>query len=331
MRSPSQIFDFTPSGLRLGRWRGTTYAIGWSYLGLGAVLFVAAWWLKVWPGNQDLPWLALVVWLAIGIVGGLQESAHAVTAWLLGGKSRLMMIAGHGGAGQYRIFGGPRQAIVAAAGPTSSCLFALLVAGILMFRGEASLWQMLDPLRPPELVGRLNLVSIGKVVAWIAITLSVVQMLPLWRCDGRTLLDGLVATFRPHYTPSARAHAATVAIGWIAFAMVGLSLAVAMFEDRQGVPRWPVLAAVGLVLWMSGQKVDPRIRVIDAKHQPIGWLGARRIRQAHHREIREASDIAKLDAILDRMTQHGADSLSHADRAVLKRASAALKKHSGKS
>lgn len=328
MLSPSQSFEFTKTGVRIGRCRGTTFGVGWSYVGLGLVLGITSWWLKIWPGNQDLPQLALVVWLAIGFIGALQESAHALAAWMLGGKSRLVMIAGHGGAGQYRIFGGPRQAIVAAAGPLCSGLFAVALAAVVHLRGGIPIVEALDPLSPPELVGRLNAVAVGQVAAWIAVILTLVQLLPLWRCDGRTLLDGLIATFRPKFTPTARAHAATIVIGWIAFAMVSLSLLVAMMEDRYGVPRWPILAAIGLVLWMSGHKIDPRIRVIDAKHQPIGWLGTRRIRRARNREIREAVDIAQLDRILDQIHRRGADSLTSADRAILKRTSEALKKPS---
>src|SRR5688572_7581233 len=84
MSNPSQPPEFPRTGVRLGHCRGISFCIGWSYLGIGFVLIAAAWLLKTRPGNEDLPHLAVVVWLAIGIVGIVQEGAHWAMAALLG-------------------------------------------------------------------------------------------------------------------------------------------------------------------------------------------------------------------------------------------------------
>ncbi|MEZ6087762.1 MAG: hypothetical protein R3C05_07015 [Pirellulaceae bacterium] len=315
-------------GIRLGRWRETTICIGWSYLGLGFVMAAAAWFLQSQPGNGDLPKLAFTLWIGIAILGFAQECAHALAARWLGGNSRFVVLAAHGAAGQYRIFPGLRQVAVAAAGPLSSIVIAaILLLLLLWLHADSSSegWYFLTELEfsSDSIAG-----SVVKGWFWVAMTLACIQLLPIWRCSGRTILDGLTAFVRPDATAVQRDQTTGHIIGWCAFTMVALSLFCAVWEDRQHVPKWPMFAGVGFVLWLSAKRVDPRVLLLDPKDKPIGWLGARRIRQAQVNEIREAVDIAKLDDVLDLVSRGGIEALSDDQRQLLHRASRALKKAS---
>lgn len=326
MTAPQYKTGLSPEGLCIDRRPGMSLRVAWSYLALGVALTAVAWWLSSRQGNSDLPFLAFVIWITVGAVGLLQEIAHALIANLLGGKPRLVCLSAIGGAGEYKIWPGLPHLLTAAAGPMASFAIAIALASWFLPAQESLTWRLYDLIIPPELDGRPTGASIASVAVWVASVLTCLQLLPLSRCDGRGMLDGLIAIVRPSVGIDRRSQLASQIVLGLALATLLGAIAIAISGGPFQAAAWPLVLLLAVGLALSAQRGDSRSQLAEDERLRIGWLAWWKLRNAQAREHQEAVDVSKLDDILARLHEHGIESLTTVERSVLDRVSDRLKR-----
>lgn len=315
-------------GIYLGRPFRLPVFVHWSFIALSVSLLLIAWLMKGQPGNRDLPILVTCLLGWIIVLGVIQEFAHAIAARLLGGSMQTFVVSAYGGAGVYKTIGGPRQCMTAVSGPAFSFVVACVLAWVISRSAGESFFALLNPLWPPELQGTMRWQAIAKIGAWAGVSLSLVQMLPIWQCDGRAILDGVITTLDEHASAETKRQRSAAVLLVLASLAGGCAVVGAFMEHPQGgVPKWPFVAVIGILLWLSGRRADARTQLLERKDKGIGLRGWLKVRRAQTIEHREAVDASKVDEILDRLHLEGIGSLSSEERAILNRVSAKLQEN----
>jgi len=170
--------------------------------------------------------------------------------------------------------------------------------------------------------------------AWLLFVQSLCQVYPLSHSIGRNLLAAAVGQWLrarrfDDQLRNLRRMLLFVALGTM---LVSIGLLI-----NGQFPGWLVCAVVATALWISSEGRDvpaliqglnnyQRDREATELQKPVGqWFveleRQRRARRALRRERDEAADADRLDEVLSRLHQGGADSLSREDRKLLRRIS----------
>lgn len=183
-------------------------------------------------------------------------------------------------------------------------------------------------------VGATSLDSIWLSAAWLMFVQAVVQLYPLSHTIGRHLLAAAVVALRPERRRDEQLRSFRRILLFVALAtMVG---SIGLLIDGQ-FPAWAVGAFVGIAVWISSESREVPALIdglndwhrelpTNALQRSVGqWMRdrerQRRARKALRRERDEAADADRLDEVLTRLHQRGADALNREDRKLLRRIS----------
>ncbi len=339
---PAQRIDVLKYSLSVGRWGETQIRVGYSLPIAFACILAGGWLWRTRPGNADLPVLAGI--LAASLIGGalFQGLVRIGVCRAVGGHPRDVTLRAFGSWGS----------VTAAVGPRLFVAFAVPLITLSLAFGLAAMpphghgWAGIS-LLPPELTGQLTAASVLVACVWVLTLQAAAQTLPLPGCHGREALIAtvdLMVARQPQLRRDAAVRLALgiTAIGWAAAGVIVL------WVQRDAEPAlWPWLTLVGVACWVSrSSSIDPadpyQIGTVPPRgsslpHGPATadsvsplkswklWNTRRRLRAVRRREVEEAVDAEQLDGILMRLHENGLDSLSAADRAVLKRVSNRLR------
>ena len=335
--------------LCLGRWRGVELRL---HILLPLVALIGL--LLVVESSplqtQVLAWALLVLVVSVS----LHELVSWITAIRFGGHGDSIILGPCGGFSQFSLPNDPPAHIATSlAGPTTSFVLMVVAACALALAGDENVLRLLNPIDPQ--IDRLAVTDfdspkntstilpiIGQLTVWINCCLLLVNLLPVEPFVGERLLRSVLWPIVGLST--ARSLTSLVAVG-IGVLAVLLALVLAKDATSTLVPAWFPLAAAALLLFYGGTRVhqQPRCDVGLAIDQLDSddelWSTGhwddddREAVLVEHlqdkqqeaidrkRREREASEDARVDAILARLNEVRFEELSEEDRAILKRAS----------
>lgn len=341
-----RVHDQESWSVSLGQWGPVRVRLHISFLLFAAVTL----YLSCQPaGDLDtyrFDWMAPLSLGLLLLSVLLHELAHCYAADRLGGAMVSSVLVPWGGMSGYHL---PRDArtelLVHLAGPAANGLLCLMCVPLLIAAEDASVLALLHPLRPDQIdQGSASLVAV-KLTFWINWLLLLVNLVPAFPFDGGKV-------FRAALAPLVGRRFAAVVVGRLAqVAAVLLLLAAWMTRDMPNggmVPVWFALLLLAIVLFFSAtQEPERREReagedelfgydfsqgytsleqsddvVEDEPANPLAqWLRRRSEERQRRQREREAEEERRVDEILARLHQFGMQSLSAADRALLKRVS----------
>ncbi len=205
-------------------------------------------------------------------------------------------------------------------------------------------WLGADVLTMPSL-GRSTSDLVWQAGGVLMLIQMVCQSFPLPRTPGRQIILAVIAaSFRHLDLPRIIFFSRRVLV-LIAVIVAMVAVALIPIESDSPIQRWPILFLVAVMLWLSARGDDVELAIwslVNAETSRRGpvqtsWYrrtvqnlhtisGRRRARRAYKQEHNEAADASRLDAILKQLHEHGEQSLSNEDRAVLRRVSETLRK-----
>lgn len=306
------------------------------------------------PGNSDLP-RAAAIGVGFWVLGWLvQAVAFLLTAVGLGLSTRSLTI------GLIGVESAPRRWTA-----RRSLIVSIVTVGSLLFLGvfwrlieggfRMPQWDSLaatpswlsrfdaQGFRPPpmEFNSRESVFRFG---SWLCGLQAVCQLFPLPRTMGRVMYGALVAICSPRFDALVQARLFRRCLIALAMMTLGIAMWVMSGEGQSRFPRWPLFFLLAVLLWISSHRSDVRellagFAAAEAggpSVQPSLWdqIRTARTRQKQTRSLKralqsereEAVDAARLDDILERLHVGGRESLSEADRQILKRVSGQLRK-----
>jgi Zn-dependent protease len=243
--------------------------------------------------------------------------------------------------------------LVQLGGPLANLIIAAACLPLLLLDTNVDLRQLLNPLKPEELLEGTAWIVAWKLAFWINWSLALVNLFPAFPFDGgRILAAGLTM----HWGERHRFKAGLVVALVAQVAAVLLCVAAWFARDWHSppyMPTWFALVVLAIFLFFSAQherQRTPSVRT-DNEDQPFGydfsqgytslerssedspadtgpiarWLEERReARQRRQQEIEQEED-RRMDEILARINQHGLQSLSAEERSLLERVAARLR------
>ncbi len=202
--------------------------------------------------------------------------------------------------------------------------------------------------------------------AWLLWIQAACQAFPLPKNLGRGAIASAIALFAADANDDLQLKLLRRLLQLISLITAVIAIATLIGDGDMNLPRWPVLFFLAALLWVSTGKSDLRDWIASvhlAAADPIAghfeatklrasdvvdgnddapprtpWLSEvidsvrmrqkrKRVRAAMRREHEEANDAARLDQVLQIVSQHGTKGLSHEDRALLQRVSKNLRRH----
>lgn len=351
---PSNTTDFW--SIRLGRWRGVEVRmhILLPLVALVGLLLVIQTEIRT---PKELSWALLVLVASVATA----EVVRWLTALRFGGQGDAIVLGPVGGLTRLTLPNDPPAHIATALAVPTTFFVLMVAAGCsLALGGDDNVLRLLNPINPeisqfnPEF-NRLAssqlddlaptnpiLPIIGELVVWVNLCLFLVSILPIEPCAGSDLLCGVLWPIVGLTT--ARSLTSLVAIGSGVMAVL-LALVLARESTATLVPAWFPLAAAALFLFYGGMRPNPQRRVdtglaideFDSDDEL--WVTGQwedddyeavlvehlqdKQQEAIDRKRREqeASEDARVDAILAQLNNLRFDELPEEDRAILKRAS----------
>lgn len=332
---------------KLGRWRGVEVRL---HVHFPILVLLTVWAVTLKPadvpvGRSDLFTIQNVLLGSAILLASvlLHEVARALVARRVGGRTHLVVLGPTGGWGEPHLPADPPAHLVTAiAGPLTYLVLLIAAACSLAAAGEDNLLHLFS-LFNPEFV---QATSIGLIAAqltvWINTWLLLINLLPIYPCDGAEVLRSILWPVVGR--ASASAASAHIAYG---SALVMAVLAIA-FQDQmlnEYVPQWLPLALLSVLLLYGGNRAarqrqyDVGLDIDQWESDDEQWINAdwvdddraavlvEHLHQKQQdtidrkRREREDREDARVDDILARMHEIGFDQLSDEDQAVLKRAS----------
>lgn len=290
----------------------------------------------------SLPVAAIGLAILLGSVV-LQELGRLIVVHRLGGRLDVILLAPTGGWATAQLPADPPAHLAMALLGPMVHLVLLVAAGCgLALAGEQHVLGLLNPFAPNlQLAGPQPLLSV-QLVVWINWLLLLVNLLPVEPLSGAALLRGLLWPIVGRASVSVVTSRVALA-GAILAAAMALLFQQTMLSDTM--PAWLPLGLLAIVLaWEAGRNADRRqydlgltIDEFDSDDElwPLAeWLEEDREAvlvehmQDKQQEVldrkrrrQEASEDARVDAILAQLHRCTFDELSEADRTILKRAS----------
>jgi len=299
--------DFATWSLRLFRVSGITVRAHWS------LLIMIAYDLVIYIGRAQMPWWLAFVMVGILLVSVLlHEFGHALTARMVGGDCRTIVMWMMGGLATCDVPMRPwRQFVVSAAGPAVTGLIALAAWGALLAVDSG----------PAFAAGDITSFLIFYTFT-VNLRLLLFNLLPCYPLDGGQML---------------------LSAGW---ALIGMRRAISLTL----ILSYPcVVILAGWALWTNntlffGLSLWLLLTLVQ-QHQQLrqgssafgydlgygegrsagGWMGGwrerRRQRASARRDQEEEAEQTVLDRLLAKVSEHGLPSLTAAERASLERIS----------
>ena len=289
---------------------------------------------------------ALVVFVASVAV---HEIARMVTASRVGGHTSVVVLGPIGGLTRLHLpVDPPAHLVTALAGPMAY-LVLLVAAGCgLALTNDRDIFRLLLYPCAPQIfapgfgstVTTLELVA--QLTVWINWCLLLISFLPVDPCDGAELLRGVLWPMVGRST--ATSATSRIALGMALFVAL-LAVMIPPGYSSGRIPTWFPLSAISIFLLFGGYRLnnsrryDVGLAIDEFDSDDEEWLFNEwedEDRQAvlvehsqdkqqeaidRKRREREASEDARVDAILMRLRNLSFDQLSEEDRATLKRAS----------
>jgi Zn-dependent protease len=302
--------------------------------------------------------LATVLILLVSIM--LHEIAHAFAVKDVGGTIQRIVLFPWGGISDYILPNSPvKRGFVYLAGMLVNGLVFLMGGYLLIVSGNATLWQIINPLKPFDFDTSEILLSSLKILTWVNFQLFIFNLIPVYPFDGAQLLRNSFASVASGASKVRLESAIKVFGQGTAFAMIGL----AIFLRDSG---WGFLNCGWLLMLLGGVALIFLIRYsfdqmtsqesewpdednLDLEpyyedHQSsISYSGfdfsddsdnsfySNWLREKQEQKIlsianREEEEHQRLDSILEKLHREGLPSLSQEEREILNRVSARLRR-----
>lgn len=344
------MHDHASWSIGLGRWGGVHVRMHMFFFLFAALTCYLSWWDNQASGAAQVDRLAIYALLVLAASVCLHEFGHWWAAQRLGGRLDPLVLVPWGGLTWVRGIRDPRaELLVHLAGSAMQVAVCLLTAPLLV-GAAGNLSGLLHPLAPEHLTVGTTAVVLLKLTFWLNWTLLLVNLLPVFPFDGGAALRAAILVQWPQL---GRRGASWVVASLAKAAVFGLLLLAVFqsFDDSHGlVPIRFALILLCIFLYFSAQHEDRRSAAEEAAEEdpfaetdllsdldslegavarhpdhsgPLQrWRERRRELQLSHRRQQEAEEERRLDEILQRLHQHGRQSLSPEDRALLERVSA---------
>ncbi len=336
----------------LCRWGNVHVRVHIFFVLFGILTTYLAWLLGQDQHDDGLIWLAILSVTILIVSVFLHELGHWYVATRLGGHNDTIVLWPLGGLRPIRVANDPQSELLAVlAGPAVSvgiCLFCLLFAGIVDPLSARKLLRLFDPTIIDELSGGspISLMSAIRLTCWINFWLLAINFLPAFPFDGGRALTALLQIIRPRLD-----YARAVAIAAMVGRMVAVGLCFLAFTYRDHfsapVPVWLALLLLAVFIFFAARVEEAHAESESESDDPFGydfsqgytslersagppkrktgsisrWIDRYRQRQRDRQAAVEAAEEKESDDILKRLHEHGMESLSHRDRALLKRVS----------
>ncbi len=333
-----------PWSFGIGRIRGVEIRI---HILLPLLALIALYWVQAGTLDQRAALLGLAI--LTGSVA-LHELIRVITVARLGGHTSEFVLAPIGGCSRIHLTADPPAHLVAAlVGPMTFLGLMIASACGLALGGDRLVHHLLFATAPPIDFVRIGPTSgsaqlVGQLIVWLNWILLLVSLLPIDPSAGAELLRGVLWPIVGRNTAiSATSH---IALGSAILAAL-LAILLIPYESPQDelVRVWLPLAVVSCVLLYGGmrnaqgQRYDHGLAIDEFDSDDEEWLMAEWIdddREAvlvehlpdkqqealdRKRREQEATEDARVDAILLRLHNTTFEQLSEEDRSILKRAS----------
>lgn len=345
------MHDHVSWSLSLGRGGGVHVRLHMFFLLFAAFTFYLSRFVVDEAGDPSgLDWIALqsVVVLFISVL--LHEMGHAWAAFRLGGYVEQIVIGPLGGLGSIKGFMNPRGELFAyAAGPLANLVVCILCVPVLLLM-PSDVVGLLHPLAPVGLTVGSTTVVLLKLIFWVNWVLLLVNLLPAFPFDGGQALRAAILS---KWSEIGRRGASLIVSGVAKLAAVAMVLValVANFEDAASpMPTKFALILLAILLFFSARQQDLREEeeeyeenllfgsgfsegfddlerdvdeaTIDGAGPLRRWVDQRRESKLQQQRAIEAEEERRVDEILERLHEHGMESLSAEDRSLLQRVSA---------
>lgn len=271
------------------------------------------------------------------------EAAHAATAIRLGGEVDGVVLSPIGGLQSPRVPDEPEpQLFVAMIGPIVNLAVVISAAGALAYLGETNVLLLCNPIAPVGLINDDVAIQTLNITVWVNASLFLLNLIPVYPFDGGPALR---ATLWPLLGRRSAAAAAAQTARVIAILLLVAPLVADKGDPQAVMPLWAPLATLAVFVLFSAQQdlaivsrglpTSRRRRTgepLADSAGPDAWerddemvlVEASEGRQGQQEQKRladEASEDARVDAILERLHSLGPDELTAEDRKVLQRAS----------
>ncbi|MCG8448429.1 MAG: hypothetical protein MI725_02465 [Pirellulales bacterium] len=329
----------------VGRWRGVELRIHILFPLLALSLFLLVPLVNIKP--TVAMWSLLVLLLSVT----LHELVRVITTSRLGGHTSALVLAPVGGCSRLHLPADPPAHLVAAlVGPMTFLVLLIASACGLALAGEREVHRLLYITNPgiqvtPDTtsVPLTSAQLVGQLIVWINAILLLISLLPINPCAGAELLRGILWPIVGRAT--AITATSSIALGGALLAAL-LALVMLTYEPGGGlVPSWFPLGVVSCFLLYGGmpsaqgQRYDLGLAIDEFDSDDEEWLMSewleddREVVLVEHlqdkqqealdrkRKEREATEDARVDAILQRLHDTSFEQLSEEERAILKRAS----------
>jgi Zn-dependent protease len=332
--------------LRLGRWRGVELRVHVHFPLLAlAVLFLASQPNGFSDRIPTFPSPVAAALMGLGVLLGsvmIHELVRAAIAERVGGRTNLIVLGQTGGWAHPQLPPDPPAHLVTAmSGPLT--YLALVVAGgcALAVADEQNLIKLFSLFAPEFTNSTSTLRLAAELIVWINGCLLLVNLLPVYPCDGADLLRSVLWPL----VGRSSAAAATTHVAYVGAAVAALLALVLQRHEVSGVPAWFPLAVISVLMLYGGNRAarqrqhEDGLAIDELESDDEQWLGGEWIEEERaavlveqlqerqqetldrKRREREDREDARVDDILARMQDIGFDQLSEEEQAVLKRAS----------
>lgn len=317
---------------------------------MGILVLGAAWWFRGRPADGDLPSLAVLLLAAVGVGSLVQTLLRLEIACRIGqpaaGHLVLTPIGYRAGTRSGAVVDRGRGSLRVTSGPAVVLLTAAWVLFVALEGFHVGRWFAGGA---AGLEGRLELAATARIAAWVWLIQGTAMLLPIPGSAGRQALWGLVERIAARrsslgVSPLGVGRRVDQIQGALAVLLAAAALWLWQHETIDiVVPIWPFLLALAMLMWAgrgtpvrrlgevpaAGGAASARGRNERAAVRGLSWWARLRIRQAQRAERSEAVDAHRLDEVLQRLHRDGFDSLSTADRTLLRRVSQRLRQSRG--
>ena len=340
-------FSWTAS---FGRWRGVSLQVHLTFFLFAAAVFFVEWHYLQGQGTIQGTGVATIVIVLLSVIA--HELAHGFTASTLGGGMRTLVVTPWGGPSDIQLPLDPRERlIVNAAGPfINATIFA--IGAFLLISTDKSTWTaLIDPMHPFALryADKLE-ISLIQIVTWVNFQLLLVNLIPAFPFDGSRILRSFMLVINPRTTTlklENRILGIGIATGLLMFVMAWLYRDINYGDFK---PTWFFLTVAGILL-IFGARYGYYLRVMEAQQEinlidqymnyevcdefenSESWMTqfeedtiAEWIQDQENRNEQAERSVAideetRVDAILKKLHESGADALTEEEKAFLNRVS----------
>lgn len=332
----------------LGRWRGVALQVHLLFL-LFALTVLCIEWRQV-PEANSVFGTGLVTIAVVFVVALLHELAHVWATANLGGGVRQLILTPWGGPSDLILPPQPRaQCVVHCAGPFLNLLLFSIGAFLLVMTGRNTPGELTNPLMPlPVIPGQLD-ISLVQIATWVNFQMLMVNLIPAAPLDGSRILRSGLQSWNPHIS-GLRLESIVLGCG-IASGLSMFLFAWLLRDVNYGPvqPTWFVLAIAGVTLifsarhqfhqWFASQQNDFSMLDELLKYESMDddfpepssefedddaiaeWM----VDQIPRSEMAERSvaieEERRVDVILEKLHQHGIETLTEDERMFLDRIS----------